>query len=58
MLAAVNERTRVIFIANPNNPTGTWVPGADLMDFLQQVPSTVWVVLDEAYLEYMTSVTT
>jgi len=55
MLAAVNERTRVIFIANPNNPTGTWVPGADLVDFLQQVPTTVWVVLDEAYLEYMTS---
>ena len=51
----MNERTRVIFIANPNNPTGTWVPGADLVDFLQQVPSTVWVVLDEAYLEYMTA---
>jgi histidinol-phosphate aminotransferase len=55
MLAAISERTRIIFIANPNNPTGTWVPGKQLLAFLQQVPSSVWVVLDEAYLEYMTS---
>jgi histidinol-phosphate aminotransferase len=55
MLRAINSRTRVIFIANPNNPTGTWVPGPDLVGFLDRVPDDVWVVLDEAYLEYMTA---
>ena len=52
MLAAVTERTRVIFIANPNNPTGTWVKKPALAKFLEQVPDNVWVVLDEAYAEY------
>lgn len=53
MLAAVTERTRVVFLANPNNPTGTWVPEAAIENFLQQVPTNVWVVLDEAYFEYV-----
>ena len=52
MAAAVTERTRVIFIANPNNPTGTWVNRTDLTAFLDAVPARVWVVLDEAYFEY------
>jgi len=52
MLAAIDEQTRVVFIANPNNPTGTWFDRAALKDFLQQVPPSVLVVLDEAYIEY------
>lgn len=50
--ASVTERTRVIFIANPNNPTGTWLIGPELEAFLQKVPERVIVVLDEAYFEY------
>lgn len=53
MLAAVTDATRLIFIANPNNPTGTRTPGSELLPFLQAVPEHVWVVLDEAYLEYV-----
>lgn len=53
MAAAVNDKTRVIFIANPNNPTGTWVKNDDLVEFLDAVPERVWVVLDEAYFEYV-----
>ena len=52
MAAAITDRTRVIFLANPNNPTGTWVEHDELVAFLDQVPSSVWVVLDEAYAEY------
>ena len=52
MLAAITPKTRVIFIANPNNPTGTWVAKAALQEFLAQVPANVWVVLDEAYAEF------
>jgi histidinol-phosphate aminotransferase len=53
MLAAVTGRTRVIFIANPNNPTGTWLPGDALRDFLAHLPEHVVVVVDEAYAEYV-----
>ncbi len=53
MLDRVNDRTAVIFIANPNNPTGTWVTGEALQQFLQQVPEQVVVVIDEAYFEYV-----
>lgn len=53
MLAAVNARTRIVFIANPNNPTGTLLPKQQLLDFLQQLPKSVLVVLDEAYDEYL-----
>ncbi len=52
MAAAVSERTRLIFIANPNNPTGTWLGGSALRAFLDTVPERVIVVLDEAYFEY------
>jgi histidinol-phosphate aminotransferase len=52
MLASVRDDTRLIFVANPNNPTGTWVDGDTLRRFLDRVPSTVIVVLDEAYYEY------
>jgi len=52
MAAAIDSHTRVVFIANPNNPTGTWFNRAALKDFLASVPSSVLVVLDEAYIEY------
>ncbi|MES2821912.1 MAG: histidinol-phosphate transaminase [Pseudomonadota bacterium] len=52
MLAAIDVKTRVVFIANPNNPTGTWFGPAALADFLARVPDHVLVVLDEAYIEY------
>ena len=53
MLAAVTPRTRMIFLANPNNPTGTLISAADLHGFLREVPRQVIVVLDEAYNEYI-----
>lgn len=52
MLAAIDANTRVVFIANPNNPTGTWFDTEALDEFLQDVPEHVLVVLDEAYIEY------
>jgi len=53
MAAAITESTRLIFIANPNNPTGTWIERAELEVFLAKVPERVIVVLDEAYTEYV-----
>ncbi len=53
MAAAVTENTKVIFIANPNNPTGTWLKAEEIEAFLAKVPDRVMVVLDEAYHEYM-----
>jgi histidinol-phosphate aminotransferase len=52
MIKAITENTRVMFIANPNNPTGTWIRRDALARFLDQVPEHVIVVLDEAYFEY------
>lgn len=52
MAAQVNARTRVVFIANPNNPTGTWLEARDLRGFIASLPEHVLVVLDEAYCEY------
>jgi histidinol-phosphate aminotransferase len=53
MLAAIEDDTRLLFIANPNNPTGSFVPGAELAAFLDLVPPHVVVVLDEAYTEFL-----
>ena len=53
MLALVTNKTRVIFIANPNNPTGTWLDAASLKAFMDQVPTGIVVVVDEAYFEYV-----
>lgn len=53
MRGLVNYKTRLIFIANPNNPTGTWLLEAELERFLQAIPETVIVVVDEAYFEYV-----
>ncbi|MDG9928878.1 MULTISPECIES: histidinol-phosphate transaminase [unclassified Pseudomonas] len=52
MLAAIDANTRVVFVANPNNPTGTWFGPDALERFLARVPENVLVVLDEAYIEY------
>jgi histidinol-phosphate aminotransferase len=53
MLAAVTDRTRLIFICNPNNPTSTVVDPDALAQFVAAVPSDILIVLDEAYVEYI-----
>src|ERR1035437_8265878 len=53
MAQAICADTRLVFIANPNNPTGTFVPAADIEAFLKMVPPHVVVVLDEAYNEFL-----
>lgn len=52
MAAAVGPDTRMVFVANPNNPTGTWAGEAALRRFLDRIPREVVVVVDEAYVEY------
>lgn len=53
MLKAITPQTRVVFIANPNNPTGTFVSRGELTRFVEQVPEYVLLVLDEAYIEFL-----
>jgi len=53
MRDAITPQTRVLFVANPNNPTGTWIPPAELESFIASIPRNVLVVLDEAYNEYL-----
>lgn len=53
MRAAITPRTRILFVANPNNPTGTWIPPATLEAFIDSIPRDVLVILDEAYNEYL-----
>lgn len=53
MRAAITPRTRLVFIANPNNPTGTWLKASALEDFIRSLPDHVLVVVDEAYFEYV-----
>jgi histidinol-phosphate aminotransferase len=53
MLAAITPRTRQLFIANPNNPTGTMVDQAAIDDFMNKVPDHVLVIFDEAYFEFL-----
>ena len=53
MRSAIGARTRVVFVANPNNPTGTWLPQDEVRAFVASVPRDVVVVLDEAYHEYL-----
>lgn len=57
LAAAITPRTRVVFVCNPNNPTGTVVTAGPLNEFLDRVPSDCVVVLDEAYREYVTEPT-
>ena len=55
LMAAVNERTRVVFLANPNNPTGTYLPRSEVERLHAGLPSDVLFVLDQAEAEYLTS---
>lgn len=52
--SAITDKTKAIFIANPNNPTGTMVTAAETASFMAQVPENVLVIYDEAYYEYVT----
>ena len=52
LLSAVTERTRVLFLANPNNPTGTWLPPEEVKRLHAGLPGDVLLVVDEAYIEY------
>jgi len=53
MAAAITPQTRLVFVANPSNPTGTFLEGGRLQEFLAQVPRETTVLLDEAYTEYL-----
>ncbi|MCM3236546.1 histidinol-phosphate transaminase [Heyndrickxia oleronia] len=53
MLSAIDENTTVVWVCNPNNPTGTYITIEKLWTFLKKVPNDVFVVLDEAYFEYV-----
>ncbi len=53
MAAAVTSATKVVWLINPNNPTGTFVPYAEVKRFIEQLPAHIIVVLDEAYCEYV-----
>lgn len=55
MLSAITDKTRLIWLCNPNNPTGTMFSEDKLMNFLKQVPKHIVVIYDEAYNEYVTS---
>jgi len=55
MAAAVTPRTKMVIVCNPNNPTGTYVPVADISRLVEAVPSDVLVVIDEAYNEFVTA---
>jgi histidinol-phosphate aminotransferase len=54
MAQAITADTKLIFVANPNNPTGTFIPAAEIEAFLKKVPPQVVIVLDEAYNEFLT----
>lgn len=53
MLAAIDEQTNVVWVCSPNNPTGTYISESELRAFIEEVPSHILVVLDEAYYEYV-----
>lgn len=55
MLAAIDEKTAVVWVCSPNNPTGNYINESALLSFLKKVPQDVLVVLDEAYYEYVTA---
>ncbi len=55
MAKKIDDKTQVVWICNPNNPTGTYVDDKELEQFLQSIPSHVLVVMDEAYYEYVTA---
>jgi len=54
MLAAISERTRIVIVCSPNNPTGSIVTASEFADFMAAVPTHILVILDEAYVEFVT----
>lgn len=55
MYEKINEKTKMVFVCNPNNPTGTIVGKSELLQFIETVPSNILIILDEAYYEYVNS---
>lgn len=55
MLSAIDEKTNIVWLCSPNNPTGTYIGKKQLIDFLAKVPAETLVVLDEAYYEYVSA---
>lgn len=53
LLSSIDDKTRIVFIANPNNPTGTWLDSKTLLSLFERIDSDVIIVLDLAYVEYM-----
>jgi histidinol-phosphate aminotransferase len=53
MLRAITPRTRIVFVANPNNPTGTLAPREEVIQFVNDVPDDVLLVMDEAYIDFL-----
>ncbi|MBU9711815.1 histidinol-phosphate transaminase [Evansella tamaricis] len=53
MLEAIDENTKMVFVCNPNNPSGTYVGEKSFLDFIKRVPKDVLVISDEAYFEYV-----
>ncbi|HLZ52993.1 MAG TPA: aminotransferase class I/II-fold pyridoxal phosphate-dependent enzyme, partial [Verrucomicrobiae bacterium] len=53
MLRAITPRTRIVFVANPNNPTGTLAPREEVIQFVNDMPDDVLLVMDEAYLDFL-----
>jgi len=53
MLRAITPKTRIVFVANPNNPTGTLAPREELIKFVNDIPDDVLLVMDEAYIEFL-----
>lgn len=53
MAAAINEKTRIVFLTNPHNPTGAYLPAAEIAAFAEELPDDCLLVLDEAYNEYV-----
>ena len=56
MLGAISERTRIVIVCSPNNPTGSIVTAGEFADFMAAVPTNILVILDEAYVEFVTDV--
>jgi len=53
MLRAITPKTRIVFVANPNNPTGTLAPREEVIEFVNEIPDDVLLVMDEAYIEFL-----
>jgi histidinol-phosphate aminotransferase len=55
ILPLINKKTKAVFIANPNNPTGTIITHQELKDFLKAIPKNIFVIIDEAYIEFVSN---